>query len=230
MDSAVQKKIWDHWQGARPESFGHATARLAWLASRVRGRVLNIGVGNGEFERAALGRGVEIHALDPSPAAIEGLRSSLGLGERARCGSATSIPWDDGTFDWVVASEVLEHLDDETLDRSIAEIARVLAPSGGLLGTVPARENLDEQRVLCPYCEREFHRWGHERSFDRDGLASLLDRHLRVESIRERVFVTWRLLNTKGRALALVRLALSVLGRHVSNANWVFVARRKSGA
>jgi SAM-dependent methyltransferase len=230
MDSDAQKRIWDHWQGAKPESFGHSTARLRWLAARVSGRVLNVGIGNGEFERAALEHGAQVHSLDPSPSAVETIRERLDLGDRARCGSAAKIPWPDRSFDRVVVSEVLEHLDPDTLERALAEFERVLDRGGRLLGTVPARENLDEQRVLCPYCDREFHRWGHERSFDPAGLAALLERRFRVVSVGERVFVTWAALNWKGRLAAAARIGMKALGAGVSNANLVFVAERKGPA
>ena len=51
-------------------------------------------------------------------------------------GTATSIPFDDGSFDLVTAFDVLEHLDDD--GAGLAEMRRVLVPSGHLLLTVPA--------------------------------------------------------------------------------------------
>lgn len=231
MDSAAQRKIWDYWQGSRRGTFAQASARLNWLAARAgSGRVLNIGIGDAEFERAALRRGLEVHSLDPSPAAVEDLRRSTGLGERVKCGSADRLPWPDGSFDRVVVSEVLEHLDRDTLEGTLDEIARVLKPGGRVLGTVPARENLEEQVVLCPYCDREFHRWGHERSFDREALSALLASRFRVVSVRERVFVTWGPLNWRGRLVAAIRVGLAAIGRRVSSANLVFVAERTTGA
>ena len=49
--------------------------------------------------------------------------------------SATALPFADNTFDIVLFSEVLEHIDDPF--RAVMEIARVLKPDGQLLLTVP---------------------------------------------------------------------------------------------
>ena len=51
-------------------------------------------------------------------------------------GDATSLPFSDGTFDVVITSEVLEHIQDDV--RAIAEMVRVLKPGGRFAATVPA--------------------------------------------------------------------------------------------
>jgi SAM-dependent methyltransferase len=52
------------------------------------------------------------------------------------CGSASRLPFADGVFDVVAAFDVVEHCDDDR--RAVAELARVLAPGGRLLLSVPA--------------------------------------------------------------------------------------------
>jgi SAM-dependent methyltransferase len=52
------------------------------------------------------------------------------------CGSATSLPFADATFDLVGAFDVLEHCEPE--DAVLAEVRRVLRPGGRFLLTVPA--------------------------------------------------------------------------------------------
>jgi SAM-dependent methyltransferase len=51
-------------------------------------------------------------------------------------GDATGLPFPSGTFARIVASEVLEHIQDDVT--AIAELTRVLAPGGMLAVTVPA--------------------------------------------------------------------------------------------
>jgi SAM-dependent methyltransferase len=51
-------------------------------------------------------------------------------------GDATRLPFDDGTFDRVITSEVLEHIQDDVA--AIAELARVLRPGGTFACTVPS--------------------------------------------------------------------------------------------
>ncbi len=45
----------------------------------------------------------------------------------------TALPWDDGTFDRVQFSDVIEHLDPAQTVPALAEFRRVLAPGGFLL-------------------------------------------------------------------------------------------------
>lgn len=52
------------------------------------------------------------------------------------CGSATALPFADGSFDVVAAFDVLEHCRPESL--ALAEMTRVLRPGGRLLLSVPA--------------------------------------------------------------------------------------------
>jgi SAM-dependent methyltransferase len=223
-----QSPIWDYFQTHAPQSFAGATARLGYLANQVnRGeRVLNVGIGSGIFESLARERGAVVHSLDPSEAALDSLRERLGLGENARVGTLAAIPWDEETFDVVVVSEVLEHLDDASLSGALREIARVLRHGGRLSGTVPAAEKLDELRVVCPNCSNVFHRWGHHQSFSKARLTELLSAHLRVDAMIQRPFVAWETLNWKGRIAGLVKLALSSAGSHSSDEKLVFTASR----
>jgi SAM-dependent methyltransferase len=52
------------------------------------------------------------------------------------CASATALPFPDATFDVIGAFDVIEHCASE--DAIIGELARVLAPGGRLLVSVPA--------------------------------------------------------------------------------------------
>jgi SAM-dependent methyltransferase len=52
------------------------------------------------------------------------------------CGSATALPFVDEAFDVVSAFDVVEHCDDDAL--ALRELARVLAPGGRMLLSVPA--------------------------------------------------------------------------------------------
>jgi SAM-dependent methyltransferase len=52
------------------------------------------------------------------------------------CGSAEALPFADGAFDVVAAFDVVEHCEDDAL--AVSELARVLAPGGRMLLSVPA--------------------------------------------------------------------------------------------
>ena len=67
-------------------------------------------------------------ALDIDP---RGLERGRGV-----CGSASALPFKDGAFDLVGAFDVVEHCPSEA--EVMGELARVLAPGGHLLLSVPA--------------------------------------------------------------------------------------------
>ena len=52
-------------------------------------------------------------------------------------GSATSLPFEDSTFDSVTALEILEHLDWDDQMKAMSEMKRVLKPGGLLIVSVP---------------------------------------------------------------------------------------------
>lgn len=225
-----QDAIWDHFQIEGADAFSAAGPRLHFLNRQLsRGeRVLNIGIGSGELERIAARKGVEIWSLDPSERAIRKLQDSLGMGDRAKAGYSQEMPFPDRQFDVVIMSEVLEHLDDDVLKKTLQEVHRVLRPGGRFIGTVPARENLALNEVVCPNCERKFHRWGHRSTFDEDRLRRLLDTRFRIERLEECFFNDWEEAPWSRRLSGLVKKFLSDRGHgpYGTARNFFFVATR----
>jgi SAM-dependent methyltransferase len=85
-------------------------------------------------------------ALDAGPDEVAQVRATVGAmvdaGEiapdhpvTAVQGDALALPFADGTFDRVIASEVLEHIPDDVA--AMHELARVLRPGGAMAVTVP---------------------------------------------------------------------------------------------
>ena len=220
-----QTAIWRYLQQEAPESFDNSRWRLSYLATLLpAGKVLNIGIGGGFLEEAALRRGAEVYSLDPIPETARMLRERLGV--KAVAGYSQSIPFTDSSFDAVVASELLEHLEDSALDASLKEISHVLVPGGMFIGTVPAREVLSESMVVCPCCGERFHRMGHHHAFTLETITERLEPLFRVHNVKERTFVAWQALNWKGKLEGLLKLSLNRIGVHGRNENIVFVARR----
>jgi SAM-dependent methyltransferase len=72
--------------------------------------------------------------LDFSPEAIAYCRQK-GLGEVDQ-GDICAMPFADGSFDLVLATDIIEHVEDDA--QALLEIERVLKPDGLALITVPA--------------------------------------------------------------------------------------------
>lgn len=111
---------------------------------RAGSRLLEIGCGAGNLLVQAIVPGSYPVALDLSMQALTFVRSRLqeaAFGDGAPSGFACtqaigeSLPLADGSFDCVLLSEVIEHLDAPQI--SIREAARVLKPDGRLLVTTP---------------------------------------------------------------------------------------------
>jgi SAM-dependent methyltransferase len=108
------------------------------LAARERATcVLEVGCGDGVLLAAILA------GLGTRPPRVAGVDLAHGRLVRARarvsgefaCATAEALPLRAASFDLVVCAEVLEHLPDPA--PAIAELARVLAPGGRLVLSVP---------------------------------------------------------------------------------------------
>jgi SAM-dependent methyltransferase len=108
--------------------------------------VLDLGCGFGRHAFEAARRGAAVVALDAGPEEVAQVRGTFAAmieaGEldpkhdaTAVQGDALSLPFADGTFDHVIASEVLEHIPNDV--GAMRELARVLKPGGAMAVTVP---------------------------------------------------------------------------------------------
>lgn len=130
-------------------------------------RILDAGAGRGTVANRLHDAGLDVVALDLSPVALHAVH-----GARTVVGSIDALPFEDRSFELVLASEVLEHLPDPTLERTRHELARVAA--SWIVLTVPNREDLLAAALLCPRCGCRFHAHRHLQSFDAERLGSLV--------------------------------------------------------
>jgi SAM-dependent methyltransferase len=109
--------------------------------------LLDLGCGFGRHAYEAARRGARVIAFDYAEAELKEVRNTFGAMATARevgaaslagavQGDGTLLPFADGAFDRIIASEVLEHIDDDRA--ALDELARVLRPGGTIAVTVPA--------------------------------------------------------------------------------------------
>lgn len=123
------------------------TIRFDELGLEPDDRVLDVGSGFGRHVYECARRGTRVVALDHAADEVVQTRGTLAAmvaaGEIAADrligvlrGDARRLPFPDSTFDVVITSEVLEHIQDDVA--AIAEMTRVLKPGGRFAATVPA--------------------------------------------------------------------------------------------
>lgn len=117
------------------------------LGVRPGDRLLDLGCGFGRHAYQAARLGAHVAAFDFGADEVRSVQDTFGAmavaGEldpvESRVGSvrgdALALPFPDGAFDRVIASEILEHIPDD--EQAMAELARVLRPGGTMAITVP---------------------------------------------------------------------------------------------
>lgn len=102
-------------------------------------------------------------------------------------GDISHMPFITNYFNTVFLTEVIEHLDDSTLDNCLNEIHRILDKRGILICSVPDNEKLKENLVFCPNCRKEFHKVGHVRSVNEWKIKQMLEEKgfviIKIESL-----------------------------------------------
>lgn len=98
--------------------------------------VLEIGCGTGNLTERAVraARSARITATDPDRRALDRARRKIADARHVRfeLAYAQDLPFADGSFDRVLSSLMLHHLDEDTKVSALAEVRRVLRPGGRL--------------------------------------------------------------------------------------------------
>ncbi len=145
-------------------------------------RFIDVGAGAGRHSYEALRRGADVTAFDLDEVELKGVDSMFAAMQmenevppggqgRVEVGTILDMPYEDGTFDVVLASEILEHVPEDVT--AISELVRILAPGGILAVTVPRR--LPEK--ICWALSDEYHanEGGHIRIYTADELRGKVE-------------------------------------------------------
>lgn len=130
IEAEVEATHW--WFTERRWLFGRLISSLALPRDA---RILDIGTSTGTNLRMLRELGFSrFEGLDSSAEAVQWC-AEKGYGKVTQ-GDICKLPFADGSFDLVLATDVVEHVDDDLA--ALREIRRVLAPGGRALITVPA--------------------------------------------------------------------------------------------
>ncbi len=132
----AKKWGYDYWDGDRRINYGgykYMEGRWEKVAREMArhyglkagDRILDVGCGKGflMFDFTKVVPGIEIHGIDISAYAIENSKEEIK--HRITEGTATDLPYDADSFDFVYSLNTLHNLPCYDLDRSLREIERV---------------------------------------------------------------------------------------------------------
>ncbi|MEM8922450.1 MAG: class I SAM-dependent methyltransferase [Actinomycetota bacterium] len=144
--------------------------------------VLDLGAGFGRHAFETARRGANVIAVDLAAEELVSTGDTFaamyeageidGISTGVAQADGLQLPFPDGTFDRIIASEVLEHVPDDL--GVMAELRRVLAPGGRIAATVPS--TIPEQ--ICWWLNEAYHapiaEGGHVRIYTRAELETKL--------------------------------------------------------
>ena len=149
-EAEVMETHW--WFTGRRRLFGREIRRLG--IDKDEARVLDVGINTGTNLKLLTEMGFEnIVALEPNATAIDICRARNYDNVRYLRGDATRLPLKGGSLDLVLATDVLEHIEDDA--RALREIRDALKPGGVALITVPTFQSLwGHQDVVSHHLRR----------------------------------------------------------------------------
>ncbi|MBU8901257.1 MAG: class I SAM-dependent methyltransferase [Victivallales bacterium] len=127
----------DVWNWDSPAGKLRWQRRVKMLTSHLQAdmKVLELGCGTGYFTKEAAKSGAAISAIDISAELLEQAKIEVPLENvEFMLENAYDMGFDDNSFDAVIGSSVLHHLE---IDKALKEIFRVLRPGGTLHFTEP---------------------------------------------------------------------------------------------
>lgn len=151
---------------------GKIEKTLALIPNNIK-TIADIGCGNGVITNV-LGNFYDVTAVDRSENALKSVKTKKIVA------NAENIPLPKDSFDMVFSSELLEHLNDETLAGTVSEIMRLSKKY--IFITVPNNENPYKLSIKCPKCGYVYNSSNHLRSFNLKSLEKLFPEFHLVKS------------------------------------------------
>lgn len=130
VEAEVEATHW--WFTERRRLFGRLIRRMALP---VDARILDVGTSTGTNLRMLRDLGfTRCEGVDSSAEAVRWCEEK-GYG-KVTLGDVCKLPFPDQSFDLILATDVIEHVDDDIA--ALREVRRILKPGGRVLVTVPA--------------------------------------------------------------------------------------------
>jgi SAM-dependent methyltransferase len=151
----LRPQAWDEIFRNEGRVYHETFPRFDWLVQQFSDqgceRILDLGCGSGRHLVHLSQLGFRVVGLDYSPAGLrmtkqwlgqEGLSASLLLGDMR-----SPLPFRSALFNGILSTQVIHHTRLETIQRTVKELWRILAPGGLAFVTVPAHKHENEEYV-----------------------------------------------------------------------------------
>ena len=120
---------------------------IALLAGAPGNRVLETGCGDGRMSMSIAQRGATVKGIDISVVAIDAANKLAAARKLTnvtfKAGNAIVLDEPSSTYDYVVSSDMVEHLNPEQVTKHFQEVHRVLKPKGVYIVSLPGWEPAD---------------------------------------------------------------------------------------
>jgi glycosyltransferase involved in cell wall biosynthesis/2-polyprenyl-3-methyl-5-hydroxy-6-metoxy-1,4-benzoquinol methylase len=137
-------------------------------------QLLDFGGGSGHLVELLVAAGYTAAAADPSTKREATTMRTLAADRRFLGLIAPSEP---RAFDFVVCTEVIEHVLPTDMLGFMNALKHRVKPGGKLLLSTPFQEDLGIDSVYCPVCDNSFHRWQHQRAWSVAQICALMQQH-----------------------------------------------------
>ncbi|MEL6656797.1 MAG: class I SAM-dependent methyltransferase [Bacteroidota bacterium] len=190
-------EVFDYFAGWEDPAAVHENRRLHETIlhhqpAQIR-RVLDVGCGAAWVAAHFANKGVEVYSMDVSTVNPQrAVKSYPFQGHFGVVADVFYLPFQEGVFDLIIASEIIEHVPDPK--QFLAQLLPALAPGGKLVVTTPHDEKLAYS--LCVHCNQATPHHGHLHSFTAESIRALLPEPLRAGA-RTQTFVNKLLLHAR---------------------------------
>lgn len=159
MINSNTKEYWDtSWLAGKKKFPKYTTRKIIELVPD-KSSVLDIGCGHGKILRLLKsGKNCEVYGIDISSVAIEMMRKAGVEGEV--CNAEDLVLKTGKKFDVIIASHILEHLDND--EEFVSRCSKLLNPNGFMIVAVPDKCSPPEEEVE------------HVRMYDENSLMTLM--------------------------------------------------------
>ncbi len=131
----LERNHW--WFVVRLEILKQELQKIAVLEKKSKRKILNIGIATGKTSEM-LSQFGEVTSVEYDAVCAEFVRQKLNI--EVIEGSILELPFEENSFDWVCAFDVVEHVKDDK--KAISEMTRVCKEQGKICITVPAFQSL----------------------------------------------------------------------------------------